>query len=277
MLCARDGERDVAALYFDTALTPEGWKNGVRITIDDGAIASVTSGSDARARRRAPRDRPARHAKPAQPRLSARHGGARGNPRLLRRHVLDLAGGDVPLRADHVAGGCRGGRGAALRRDAGSRLHARSANSTICITTATARPYANIAELAERIAAAAATSGIGLTLLPVFYAHSNFGGAPPTEGQRRFICDLGTFARLLEASRKATMGLPGAKLGVAPHSLRAVTTEELARRGHDGRRCADPHAHRRAGEGGRGFASPGRARGRSNGCSARSTSTGAGA
>ena len=38
-------------------------------------------------------------------------------------------------------------------------------------------PYADIAEMAERIAAAAAETGIGLTLLPVFYAHSGFGGA----------------------------------------------------------------------------------------------------
>ncbi len=35
-------------------------------------------------------------------------------------------------------------------------------------------PYNNIAELAERIGAASAETGIGLTLLPVFYAHSGF-------------------------------------------------------------------------------------------------------
>src|SRR6185369_6009947 len=37
-------------------------------------------------------------------------------------------------------------------------------------------PYADPAELAHRIAAAAATTGIALTLLPVFYAHADFGG-----------------------------------------------------------------------------------------------------
>jgi formimidoylglutamate deiminase len=55
-------------------------------------------------------------------------------------------------------------------------------------------PYANIAELAERIAAAASETGIGLTLLPVFYAHANFGGAPPVPGQRRFLNDVDRFA-----------------------------------------------------------------------------------
>jgi formimidoylglutamate deiminase len=88
-------------------------------------------------------------------------------------------------------------------------------------------PYANIAELAERIAAAARETGIGLTLLPVFYAHGNFGGLPPTPGQRRFLNTTDGFAKLFEASRRAIDGLDDAVLGVAPHSLRAVTPEEL--------------------------------------------------
>jgi cytosine/adenosine deaminase-related metal-dependent hydrolase len=90
------------------------------------------------------------------------------------------------------------------------------------------RHYADPAEMAGRIAAAANLTGIGLTLLPVFYAHGNFGGAPPEPGQRRFISDLDGFARLLQKSRAAIEGMPGANLGVAPHSLRAVTPAELA-------------------------------------------------
>src|SRR5205814_43922 len=89
------------------------------------------------------------------------------------------------------------------------------------------RPYDNPAELAMRIAAAAEATGIGLTLLPVFYAHGDFGGAPPKPGQRRFLNDLNSFATLLEASRRAISALPDANQGIAPHSLRAVTPEEL--------------------------------------------------
>ncbi|RUM98511.1 formimidoylglutamate deiminase [Pseudaminobacter arsenicus] len=88
--------------------------------------------------------------------------------------------------------------------------------------------YADIAEMAVRIAAAAHRTGIGLTLLPVFYAHSGFGGAAPTEGQRRFINDIESFGRLLEGCRHAVKDLPGAIVGVAPHSLRAVTPQELS-------------------------------------------------
>lgn len=88
-------------------------------------------------------------------------------------------------------------------------------------------PYANIAEMAERIAAAADVTGIALTLLPVFYAHSGFGGQQPNEGQRRFINDVNRFGRLLDASRKAVQNLNQAVVGVAPHSLRAATPDEL--------------------------------------------------
>jgi formimidoylglutamate deiminase len=91
------------------------------------------------------------------------------------------------------------------------------------------RPYANPAEMAVRVAAAAETAGIALTLLPVFYAHGNFGGVPPTPGQRRFVTGLDQFARLIEASQSAIARLPDARLGVAPHSLRAVSPEELQR------------------------------------------------
>ena len=88
-------------------------------------------------------------------------------------------------------------------------------------------PYSNISEMADRIVSAAQTAGIGLTLLPVLYAHSTFGGADPNEGQRRFINDEASFARLIEGCQKALAGFDGAVLGVAPHSLRAVTPDEL--------------------------------------------------
>jgi len=93
--------------------------------------------------------------------------------------------------------------------------------------TPTGIPYDNPGELTERIAAAAASTGIGLTLLPVFYAHSNFGGAPPTSGQRRFISTIDQFAALVEASRIAAARVPGANVGIAPHSLRATTPDEM--------------------------------------------------
>lgn len=90
------------------------------------------------------------------------------------------------------------------------------------------RPYADPGEIAGRIAAAAQFTGIGLTLLPVFYAHSTFGGAAPGPSQRRFISTIDGYGRLLERCRTLVQPLTTAAVGVAPHSLRAVTAQELA-------------------------------------------------
>ncbi|NDW04946.1 formimidoylglutamate deiminase [Jiella pacifica] len=89
-------------------------------------------------------------------------------------------------------------------------------------------PYDDVARLAVAVSSAAADSGIGMTLIPVLYAHSDFGGAEPTAGQRRFINDREGFARLVEASETAIAALPESRLAVAAHSLRAATPEELA-------------------------------------------------
>lgn len=82
-------------------------------------------------------------------------------------------------------------------------------------------PYADIAEMATRLAAAAAETGIDLLLLPVFYAHAGFGAQAPADGQRRFINTLESYAKLY--ARCQTI----APTGCAPHSLRAATMEQI--------------------------------------------------
>ena len=85
--------------------------------------------------------------------------------------------------------------------------------------------YLNRAEMAERIIAATANAGIGLTMLPVFYAHATFGGVQPNPGQKRFIHDIDAFNGLLDDVMKFKNAIR--RIGVAPHSLRAVTPQEL--------------------------------------------------
>ena len=82
--------------------------------------------------------------------------------------------------------------------------------------------YADPAEMSHRAVAAARTAGLPITLLPVLYNASGFGGTPPTAGQRRFIHDGAGFARLTEALRGAYGESSDVRLGIAPHSLRAV-------------------------------------------------------
>ncbi len=87
--------------------------------------------------------------------------------------------------------------------------------------------YEQPTELADRIVAAAAAAGIGLTLLPVLYQASGFGGAPPNEGQRRFVLDDTAYADLVERLVRRHRGDPQVRVGIAPHSLRAVTPAAL--------------------------------------------------
>ncbi|HEX6141704.1 MAG TPA: formimidoylglutamate deiminase [Geminicoccaceae bacterium] len=89
------------------------------------------------------------------------------------------------------------------------------------------RPYDEPAAMSAAILDARRTSGIGLTLLPVLYTSGGFGGAPPAEGQRRFLHDLDGFGRLLAWTADATRDDPDLAFGIAPHSLRAVTDDEL--------------------------------------------------
>jgi len=89
------------------------------------------------------------------------------------------------------------------------------------------RPYDDPAEMSRRVLAAAERAGIGMTLLPVVYMSGDFGGAPPAEGQRRFLLDVDGLSGLIERLKPLVRGGgrtcgDRAGLGVALHSLRAV-------------------------------------------------------
>lgn len=88
------------------------------------------------------------------------------------------------------------------------------------------QPYADDTTLAQCLLRAAQRTGIGLTLLPVLYQTSGFGGTPPGAGQRRFIRSTESMLRLLERLQP-DCAAQGARLGLAPHSLRAVPPDSL--------------------------------------------------
>ncbi|MGC7837603.1 formimidoylglutamate deiminase [Pseudomonas wayambapalatensis] len=92
----------------------------------------------------------------------------------------------------------------------------------------TGKPYADPTELSRQISAAASASGIGLTLLPVLYSHSGFGGLAPNEGQRRFINTTEQYLRLQEQLKPLLAAQPAQHLGLCFHSLRAVTPQQIA-------------------------------------------------
>ncbi len=214
----------MAALWFDTALLPSGWASNVRIVIADGIISDVQIGASAQ-----PEDK---HHAIAIPGLSnvhshafqrgmaglAEHRGANDDDFWSWREVmyrfLDR------LNPDDVEAICAMAYVEMLETG-----YTRVGEFHYLHNDTTGARYSNPSEMAGRVVAAAQATGIGLTLLPVFYAHSDFGGVSPNHGQRRFINDLDSFATLLDACRCL---IPAdATLGIAPHSLRAVTRDEL--------------------------------------------------
>jgi formimidoylglutamate deiminase len=88
-------------------------------------------------------------------------------------------------------------------------------------------PYARRTELADRIVNAARRTGIGLTLLPVLYRYSDFRETPPAARQQRFVLSFDAFAELCRDLHDAYGDDPQISLGLAPHSLRAVGTQDL--------------------------------------------------
>lgn len=88
-------------------------------------------------------------------------------------------------------------------------------------------PYADRAELAQRVVDAAARAGIGLTMLPVLYETSGFGARTAKPEQRRFLNAPDQLLALLDRLRETRPAHGALAYGVAPHSLRAVQEASL--------------------------------------------------
>ena len=86
-------------------------------------------------------------------------------------------------------------------------------------------PYANRAELSLRCLEAAREAGISMTMLPVLYAYGGFGGQAANAGQRRFLNNQQGFQAIIAEIASSLRGHE--RMGIAPHSLRAVTVELL--------------------------------------------------
>lgn len=214
------------ALWFERALTAEGWQKNVRVTLAGGTIVAIEAGANA-----LPDDERHAVAIPALPNLHS-HAFQRGMAGLAER-AGDSADSFWTWReamyrfVDRIEPETLHAIAALAYAEMLEAGFARVGEFHYLHHAPDGRPYANIAAMAEAIVAAADETGIALTLLPVFYAHSDFGGAPPLPAQRRFVSDLDGYALLFEASRAAAAGLGDAVVGIAPHSLRAATGWEL--------------------------------------------------
>ncbi|MET0278249.1 MAG: formimidoylglutamate deiminase [Pseudorhodoplanes sp.] len=215
------------AYLFEKALLPSGWADNVLVEVaDDGTIARVSPSAA-----RADAEKVAGIALPGLPNLHC-HAfqkgmaglGERRGPandsfwtwrEVMYRFLSVLTPDDVEAIAAFAyvqmleAGYTRVGEFHYLHHDIGG------------------APYGDIAEMASRIAAASVSTGIGLTMLPCLYTYGGFGNAAPNSGQVRFLNSTDRFLTLMARTREIVAIVPGANFGIAPHSLRAVSPDQL--------------------------------------------------
>ncbi|MCF4167328.1 formimidoylglutamate deiminase [Zavarzinia compransoris] len=218
----------MTVIFADQALLPAGWATGVRIILrPDGGIGTVEAGGRAE-----PGDlrvaillpAPANLHSHAFQRAMAGLTEHRGRGRdsfwtwrdLMYRFTAHLTPDDVQAIAAQVQ---------MEMLEAG---YAAVAEFHYLHHAPDGADYADIGEMSARVAEAAAETGIGLTHLPVLYAHGGAGGKPLEPAQGRFGCDLPRFERLMASAARAIAALPAdCRLGIAPHSLRATTPDLL--------------------------------------------------
>ncbi len=213
-------------LHARHALTADGWQSDVTVTVEGGRIAAVTPGVQGAGQAvgvllPAPVNLHSHTFQRAMAGMTEKRGAGRDSfwtwRDLMYRFLDHLTPDQVQaIAAQAMVEMAEAGYAAVAEFHY---LHHQSGGA----------PHADLAEMSGRIVAAAAETGLGLTLLPVLYQRGGCDGRALGQGQVRFGNDPDRFARLLEGAAAHLAALPGdAVLGVAPHSLRAVTPEGLA-------------------------------------------------
>ncbi|MCB1342063.1 MAG: formimidoylglutamate deiminase [Pseudooceanicola sp.] len=217
----------MTAIWAKTALLPDGWAKDVLVTVENARITAVTPGAAPQGERRdillpAPANAHSHAFQRAMAGLTERRG---PDPRdsfwTWRQLMFRFLDRLDPDRIEAIA--------AFVQMEMLEAGYGCNVEFHYLHHAPGGTPYANLAETGARIAAAAETSGIGLTLLPVAYEYGGLDKRALGPGQVRFGNDLDRFTRLHEASGAALKALPGdTRLGLAPHSLRAVDPDDLA-------------------------------------------------
>ncbi len=212
---------------FETALLPDGWASDVLVDVDEaGLIASVTPGSSEAAHvgisgaavPAVPNVHSHAHQR-AMIGLAERSGPGSDSFWTWRETMYGFARSMEPEDLEAVA----------------AQLYVETLKSGSSVIgefqylhhQRDGMSYYEPGELSLRCVQAARRAGIAITMLPTLYAYGGFGGQSPGEGQRRFINHADSFLRIISALVKAGEGRPLERVGMSPHSLRAVTAELL--------------------------------------------------
>ena len=231
----------MTTLFAETALTPAGWAQNLRIEIDArGDIAACEPGGSATGAERL--------AGPVIPGMSNLHS-----------HAFQRAMAGLTERASGTGDSFWTWRDTMYRfveRITPEELRAIAAQLYVEMLKAgytgvaefhylhhqpDGTPYQDPALLSEMVLEAAEEAGIGITLLPVLYEAGGFGGAPAGAAQRRFLNRPEALLKTIETLRRRHGASPQRRIGLAPHSLRAVPPASLAA-ALDGMRALDPEA-----------------------------------
>jgi formimidoylglutamate deiminase len=210
------------------ALLPDGWKREVRISVaSDGTIAAVEANSrdDDAARLAGPvlAGMPNAHSHVLQRALAGRAEGAGRTGDSFWSWRETMYGLTRAVDPDEFQAIATGAYVEMLKAG-----YTSVAEFHYLHNAAGGAAYARPGEMSERVVAAARAAGIGLTLLPVLYRYADFGAAPPSAAQGRFVLSLDTFAALWDSLAASTRGIASVRLGLAAHSLRAVTCAEIS-------------------------------------------------
>jgi formimidoylglutamate deiminase len=215
-------------LHCARALLGDGWHNDVRLHIDgQGEIDSITSGppqeTDTRLTGAVLPGMPNLHSHGFQHLIAGLTGAAEQTADSFwgwRAAMYRLAGGLTPRQFQDCL--------------AWVYLRMLRAGYTSCAEfhylhhEADGRSFEDSAEMSARVLAAARSAGMPVTLLPVLYCRSGFDREDVELQQRRYRHSVESYLKLLEACGRLVAASPGCRLGVAPHSLRAVGREGLA-------------------------------------------------
>ncbi|MEQ9191055.1 MAG: formimidoylglutamate deiminase [Alphaproteobacteria bacterium] len=230
-------------LFADSALLPDGWAKDVRLTIGvSGDIQSVKVGADSsgaqRIRGAVLPGMPNLHSHAFQ-RAMAGQAEVRG-PNAdddfwsWRKVMYDVAcGGLDPAGIEAIA--------AQLYLEMVKSGYTHIAEFHYIHHDQDGNRYADPFELSRRVIAAARAVGIGYTHLPVLYSAGGFGPKPLEPHQKRFANDADYVLDCTRTLGKEHAGDGNLAFGIAPHSLRAASPDQL-RIAVDGLTALDPKA-----------------------------------
>lgn len=219
----------MTSVFAKTALLPEGWANDVLIGMDEGGrITDVKTGAAA------PPDAvtaggpvlpgmPNTHShafQRAMAGLTERVTGEKDSFWTWREMMYRFAGSITPDDLEAIA----------------TRLYIEMLKSGYTNVAEfhylhhrpDGKPYDDRALTSRVLIESALKAGIGITHLPVLYAHSGFGGAAPNAGQKRFLNNVDEITDMIATLASSYKESPQVRIGLALHSLRAVTPEMLA-------------------------------------------------